>query len=116
MIVMMGHSILGVILTILLLILLSMKDKISKIRTRISREEFSNSLKFAVISVVALPLLPNAQYSLNDILGAMIGNGFAINHPIFGMDFINPYSIWFFVVIMAGVEYVGYILSKVFGK
>ena len=32
------------------------------------------------------------------------------------MHFFNPFSIWLFVVIMAGVEYVGYILSKVLGN
>lgn len=32
------------------------------------------------------------------------------------MHFFNPFGIWFFVVIMAGVEYVGYILSKVLGN
>ena len=32
------------------------------------------------------------------------------------MRFFNPFSVWFFVVIMAGVEYIGYILSKVLGN
>ena len=32
------------------------------------------------------------------------------------MAFFNPFSIWFFVVIMAGVEYVGYLLSKTLGN
>lgn len=113
-IVMMGHTILGVILTIFILILLSMKDKIANLRTRISREEFANSLKFAVISLVALPLLPDTSYSINHLLQEVMGKGAIVNHPIFMMNFINPYSIWFFVVIMAGVEYIGYILSKIF--
>jgi len=32
------------------------------------------------------------------------------------MKFFNPYSIWFFVVIISAVWYVGYILSKFFWK
>jgi uncharacterized membrane protein (DUF4010 family) len=32
------------------------------------------------------------------------------------MHFFNPFGIWLFVVIMAGVEYIGYILSKVLGN
>ena len=35
---------------------------------KISREELNNTIKFAVISIVVLPLLPNEKFSISDIL------------------------------------------------
>ena len=37
------------------------------------------------------------------------------DHPILTAPFFNPYSIWFFVVVMAGVEYAGFLLGKALG-
>lgn len=111
-IVMLEHYTIAAILSILVLILLSGKETIASWSQHISRQEFSHTLKFGVISLVVLPLLPRESYSINQILGLM-GNTFEVSHPILSMPFINPFSIWFFVVIMAGIEYVGYILSKV---
>jgi uncharacterized membrane protein (DUF4010 family) len=31
------------------------------------------------------------------------------------MKFVNPYSIWKFVVLMTAVEYIGYVLSQIYG-
>lgn len=109
---MMGAHTLAVILTILILLLLSSKDRFHLILMKISREELSNTIKFAVIALVILPLLPDVRYSLNDILSALLGKDVGFAHPILTMDFFNPFSVWLFVVIMAGIEYVGYILSK----
>jgi uncharacterized membrane protein (DUF4010 family) len=38
------------------------------------------------------------------------------DHPILVAKFFNPWGIWFFVVIMAGVEYAGFILSRIIGS
>jgi hypothetical protein len=37
-------------------------------------------------------------------------------HPVLTAQFFNPHSIWKFVVIMAGVEYAGYLLSRMIGS
>jgi uncharacterized membrane protein (DUF4010 family) len=114
-IVMGGYATIWVILAILVLILLSSKEYLAQIQTRFSRIELGHSLKFAVISLVALPLLPDARFSILEMGNWIFGGGLAWTHPILSMRFFNPYGIWFFVVIMAGVEYIGYILSKVMG-
>lgn len=108
----MGATTLAVIVTILILILLSSKERFHLISSKISREEMNNSIKFAVIALVILPLLPDVRYSLNEILSVLVWQDLWLTHPILTMSFINPFSIWLFVVIMVGVEYVGYILSK----
>jgi uncharacterized membrane protein (DUF4010 family) len=114
-IIMSGYRTAAVILSILLLILLSSKEYIASWRDRFSREELGNTLKFAVISLVVLPLLPNQRYSILEMVDGLVGSDLGWTHPILWMHFFNPFSVWFFVVIMVGVEYVGYILSKVLG-
>lgn len=115
-IVVIGYSTIAVILSIIILLLLSAKEYFNRIQQKVSRVELGHSLKFAVISLVALPLLPDQRYSILEILNWIFMGGVSWSHPILIMKFFNPYSIWFFVVIMAGVEYIGYILSKVLGN
>ncbi len=109
-----GEYIFAVILTVFIMIILSSKEFLSEILKRISREELGTTLKFAVIALVILPLLPDAKYSFLDI-SHWIGGSETLDGGlwILSMKFFNPYSIWLFVVIMAGVEYIAYILAKV---
>jgi uncharacterized membrane protein (DUF4010 family) len=115
-IVMSGHMTIAVILSILILLILSSKEYLTRLKERFSRTELGDALKFAVISLVVLPLLPSQKFSIVEILNVLTGGNLDLGHPIFSMHFFNPYGIWFFVVIMAGVEYIGYILSKVLGN
>jgi len=114
--IMMGYHIASFMIAILVLVLLSAKDKIRSFQANVSREEIGNTIKFAVISIVVLPLLPDQKYSIADGINFLFDRDVGFSHPIMTMDFFNPFSIWFFVVIMAGVEYVGYILSKNMGQ
>lgn len=115
-IVMLGYYHIAIILTILSLVLFSAKEHLGNFTSKISRVEMGNSIKFAVIALVVLPLLPDVKYSLSDIFTGLSGSSLAFSHPILAMKFFNPYSVWFFVVIMAGIEYIGYILSKILGN
>jgi uncharacterized membrane protein (DUF4010 family) len=115
-IVMSGYRTIAVIVAILVLTLLSSKQYLNEFRDRFSRTELGDALKFAVIALVILPLLPNERFSLLQILQFFGGSGVSFSSDIISMRFFNPFGIWFFVVIMAGVEYVGYILSKVLGN
>jgi uncharacterized membrane protein (DUF4010 family) len=111
-----GYAIVAIILTIVVLIVLSSKQHLQKMKDRFSRVELADALKFGVIALVVLPLLPDTKFSLLDMANWFLGGTLVFSHPILTMKFFNPYSVWFFVVIMAGVEYIGYILSKVMGN
>jgi uncharacterized membrane protein (DUF4010 family) len=50
-----------------------------------------------VISVIILPLLPNANFGPPPL------------------DVINPYKIWLMVVLIAGLNFLGYLLVKILG-
>jgi uncharacterized membrane protein (DUF4010 family) len=64
---------------------------------RVEAADVEATLKFAIISVIILPLLPNETYGPAPI------------------DVINPYKIWLMVVLIAGLNFVGYVLVKVLG-
>lgn len=114
-ITMSGYHVISVIIAILLLLILSSKDYLSTLKEKFSREELGDSLKFAVIALVILPLLPDAKFSIVEITQWFYGSALNWTHPIVTAQFFNPWGIWFFVVIMAGVEYIWYILSRMMG-
>ncbi|MBR2074910.1 MAG: DUF4010 domain-containing protein, partial [Fibrobacter sp.] len=65
--------------------------------SRISTEDIIATVKFAVISLMVLPFLPNQAYG-----------------PA-GLEVLNPHTIWLFVVFICGIGFVGYILIKLVG-
>ena len=72
-IVMGGQTTIAVILAIVILLILSSKDYLTKMRERFSRTELGDALKFAVISLVVLPLLPNQKFSIVEIIDFITG-------------------------------------------
>jgi uncharacterized membrane protein (DUF4010 family) len=86
---------LAIIFTIIVTILLAFKKPLHDFSHKIQKEEFYDSLKFALIALVILPILPN---------------------QFFGpLDFFNPYEIWLIVVFISGISFIGYFLVKWFG-
>lgn len=85
----------AIILAIVVTILLAFKEPLHQFSYKIPKEEFYDSLKFALIAIVILPILPDQSYGP---LGAF-----------------NPYQIWLIVVILTGISFIGYFLVKWFG-
>jgi uncharacterized membrane protein (DUF4010 family) len=84
--------------TVVCLLLLTLKDFLHRLAQRVEIEDVEATLKFAIISVIILPLLP---------------------HQNFGpppLDVINPYKIWLMVVLIAGLNFLGYLLVKILGN
>lgn len=109
--VMIGYSQIAIILTIILTFILSSKPFIEKLIQKISKDELNNTIKFAIISIVILPLFPDEKFSIANLL-SFIWYTKEINIDIINLQFLNPYWIWFFVVLMAGISYAGYVMSK----
>lgn len=110
--VMVWYSQIAIIMSIVLTFLLSSKWLLTTILDKISSEELNNTIKFAVISMVVLPLLPNEKFSISELLGYIWYTN-PINNSILNLEFLNFYWIWFFVVLMSAISYAGYIMSKV---
>lgn len=82
---------LGVTVTVLL----SAKEPLHRFAGKVSRDDIYATLRFAVVAVIILPLLPNRE------LGPL--------------DALNPFKIGLFVVMIAGISFVGYIAVRVLG-
>lgn len=97
----------SVVLTIVVALLLSTKGAIEKAVTSVSPDEFFSSLKFLVVAFIILPFLPT------DSVGKFVDVGHPIGQAV--LDAINLYSLWFMVVLIAGIGFVGYVLGKILG-
>ncbi|OPY30035.1 MAG: MgtC family protein [Methanocella sp. PtaU1.Bin125] len=90
----------AIILAVMTTIILAFKQPLHEFTHRIPKEEFYDSLLFALIAIVILPILPNRDFGL----------------PYPGFEAIfNPQEIWLFVVFISGVSYIGYFLVKWLG-
>jgi uncharacterized membrane protein (DUF4010 family) len=77
--------------------LLTLKLELHRFAERISREDIYATLKFAAISLIVLPVLPNQDYG----------------PPPF--DVLNPYKTWLMVVFISGISFLGFLMIKVVG-
>ena len=84
--------------TVVCLLLLTLKDYLHRMARRVELADVEATLTFAVISVIILPLLPNETFGPPPI------------------DVINPYKIWLMVVLIAGLNFLGYVLVKALGN
>ena len=85
---------LGVITTALL----SFKLELHGFVEKITREDMIATLKFALITAIILPVLPNQSF-------------WAVP-----FDVLNPYKIWLMVVLISGISFLGYMLIKLVGS
>ncbi|MDH4136076.1 MAG: MgtC/SapB family protein [Anaerolineae bacterium] len=91
-----GYLELGAALAVIVTLFLSLKVKLHTLAARISQEDILATLKFAIITVIVLPILPNRTYGPLDVL--------------------NPYNIWLMVVFISAINFIGYVLVKVLGS
>ena len=76
---------------------LTLKPQLHHLVQHISSEDLYATLKFAIISLIILPVLPNQNFG----------------PPPF--DAFNPYKTWLMVVLISGISFLGYLLIKVVG-
>jgi uncharacterized membrane protein (DUF4010 family) len=74
--------------------LLSEKAMLESYVERLSKVEFLATIKFILVTVIILPVLPNQEFT---------------------QFHINPFKIWQIVIIVSSLGFVGYLLEKKFG-
>jgi uncharacterized membrane protein (DUF4010 family) len=105
-------------LTIVVVVLLSQKERIKVVVEDIQKQEINAFISFAVIAAVILPFLPNKSYGIADIPGIrdFLDNfGFNVK-TLATIDLINPFRLWLIVALITGVNLVAYILEKTIGR
>lgn len=109
-----GYMQLSVILAIVTTFVLSVRKVLHKAVYNINDRELFDTIKFAIIAFIILPFLPNRNFDLQ--IFQYIFPGQQPPEAFNQVNVINPYNIWFLVVLVSGISFLGYILVKVFGK
>ncbi|NUP98284.1 MAG: MgtC/SapB family protein [Armatimonadetes bacterium] len=76
-------------------LILSAKAPLHGFVAALSTADWVATMKFAVITLVILPVLPNQGYG--------------------PYEAFNPFKIWLMVVLIGGISFLGYVLTKVIG-
>jgi uncharacterized membrane protein (DUF4010 family) len=90
-----GYATLAVMLAISITILLYLRAELKKFSEQMTAKDINSILQFAVLSLVILPILPNADFG-----------------P-FGA--INPHQMWLMVVLISGLALSGYLALRIIG-
>ena len=90
-----GQAHVAAILAVTLTAILSSKHFTHRLIKKMRRIEVTDTLKFLVIILIVIPLLPN--YALDPY------------------KVINPYKIGILVVLISGISFVGYFLTRILG-
>ncbi|MFO7812600.1 MAG: MgtC/SapB family protein [Pelovirga sp.] len=83
-------------ITVVVMALLGHKPVLHGWLKKITPQDFFSGLKLLIISIVLLPLLPNQGYG--------------------PWDAINPYWIWWMVVLVSGLSFLGYLMIQFTGR
>lgn len=90
-----GHIVLASATAVVITLLLGFKPLLHGWIGKLEQKELDATLKLLLISVVMLPILPDKNYG--------------------PWTFFNPYHIWWLVVLIAGISYLGYFAVKIVG-
>lgn len=90
-----GYATLAVMLAITTTVLLYFKAELRQISERTTPKDLNSILQFAVLSLVILPILPNADFG--------------------PYNAINPRQIWWMVVLISGLALAGYLALRIIG-
>ncbi|GAB4138011.1 MAG: MgtC/SapB family protein [Sphingomonadales bacterium] len=90
-----GYPRLAISAAVVATLILSLREPLHELLKHIEQFELAAALRFLLISVVILPLLPNQGFG--------------------PYQAINPYLIWWMVVLIAGLSFVGYVAVKLWG-
>lgn len=88
--------ILAAIIAVIVTIFLTLKFQLHSFVGKISEEDLYATLKLAIITIIILPLLPDKTFGPFDVL--------------------NPRLIWYMVILVSGISFIGYILMKIYGE
>jgi len=92
-----GNPAIAVGLAVVVTLLLSEKPALHAFAKRLSDEDLHATLRFAILALVVLPLIPNETF------------------PLLGTNVLNPKTIWLMVVFISAVSFAGYLLIKWLG-
>lgn len=105
-------------MTVVLLLILSRKEKIKTLVQGIQRTEINAFISYAIVALVILPFLPNQSLFLADIPSLeVILNSYGLDlGKLATIEILNPFRLWLVVALITGVEIAGYALQRTVGQ
>lgn len=96
---------------------LSLKYTLHRFIYGLNYSEIIDAAKFIIIAFIILPFLPNQAYD-QTLLSFInpIPEQLHASSALIETNIINPYRIWLLIVIISGLNFLGYILVKIFGR
>lgn len=92
-----GEATLATAIAVCALLMLSIKAWSAEAARHIEAADVEAVLKFSIITVIVLPLLPNQTYGPEPL------------------NVLNPFKVWLMVVLISGLNFASYVLVKVLG-
>jgi len=84
-------------IAVVMALLLALKQWLHRLATQINADDVEATLKFAIVTLIILPLVPNDSYGPPPL------------------DALNPYKIWLMVVLISALNFASYLVIKVVG-
>jgi len=84
-------------IAVVMALLLALKEWLHHLATQINTADVEATLKFAIVTLIILPLVPNDNYGPPPL------------------DALNPYKIWLMVVLISALNFASYLVIKVVG-
>jgi len=84
-------------IAVVMALLLALKEWLHHLATQINADDVEATLKFAIVTLIILPLVPNDTYGPPPL------------------DALNPYKIWLMVVLISALNFASYLVIKVVG-
>jgi len=92
-----GHVVTAAGLAVASGAVLALKEWLHRLAGRIETADVEATLKFAIVSIIILPLVPDQDFGPPPL------------------DVVNPYKIWLMVVLISGLNFASYLLVKTVG-
>ena len=108
----------AVAMTVVLMLILSRKEKIKTLVNKTTRPEINAFISYAIIALAILPFLPNTSYALTDIplVKTLVSSlGWDISR-LNDVEILNPSRLWLIVALITGIDMAGYVLEKTIGQ
>jgi len=105
-------------ITVILVFILSQKERLNTYVNSIKNEEMQSFIRYAIIALVILPLLPDIAVRIASIPYA---SSFfqSLNLPyskLENIEIVNPFQLWLFVALVTGIDVLGYLAGRLLGK
>ncbi|MCC6669607.1 MAG: MgtC/SapB family protein [Planctomycetes bacterium] len=112
-----GQIPLAIALAVVVTGILTVKVPLHTFVRTLTRAEIAAAVKFGLVALVLLPLLPDRDFGPLDWpwLAEQLRAAHVAEPTMQRLALVNPYSLWFLVVAISGLSFVGYVLVRTIG-